>query len=63
MVRYKPLAHQLPQDHRHFGGSSVLFLNTIRRSIYRRGIVLLPPLWGKVGMGGRGISARISCKS
>ena len=21
MVRYKPLAHQLPQDHKHFGGS------------------------------------------
>ena len=34
MVRYKPLAHQLPQDHKHFGGSSVPFLNTVRRSIY-----------------------------
>ena len=43
MVRYKPLAHQLPQDHKHCGGSSVLFLNTVGRSLCRRGVVHLSP--------------------
>ena len=43
MVRYQPLAHQLLQDHKHCGGSAVLFLSTVRRSLCRRGVVLLPP--------------------
>ena len=43
MVRYKPLAHQLLQDHKHCGGSSVLFLNTVWRFLCRRGVVHLSP--------------------